>query len=131
MKPSEFLDLGERLIRGESACERRTGLNRLYLANHLAAIHRVAEKWSYVATADAADHGRLIQFMHRHGRLKVLASMLDELRDARLHADYHLHVNEGRACEYCEPSMDIELQGERLVALGDLARELQSRLEKL
>jgi hypothetical protein len=132
MNPSEFLDLGDRLLAGTSPCELRTGMNRLYLANHLVAIDRVAQKWSYVAPRDGPDHGRVIQFMRRHGRLKVLASMLDALREARRHADYHMSNDETRECEYCaHSSADIEFQSERVEVLEALAQDLFSRLEKL
>jgi hypothetical protein len=107
-------------------------MNRLYLANHLVVIDRVAEKWSYVATRDASDHGRVIQFMRRHGRLKVLASMLDALREARRHADYHMTMDAARECEYCDPgTADIEFPSERVEVLEALAQDLFSRLEKL
>lgn len=132
MNPSEFLDLGDRLLDANSPCELRTGVNRLYLANHLVAIDRIAQKWSYVASRDASDHGRVIQFMRRHGRLKVLASMLDALREARRHADYHLTDDVARECEYCDHgSEDIEFRRERVEMLDALAQDLFSRLEKL
>jgi hypothetical protein len=132
MKPREFLELGDRMLRAETPCEIRTGLNRIYLANHLVAIERIVEKWSYVATDDGSDHGRVIQFMRRHGRLKVLASMLDALREARRHADHHMVADEARECEYCDArSMETAVRGERIEVLEALARDLFTRLEKL
>ncbi|MFV8749820.1 hypothetical protein ACNOYE_04665 [Nannocystaceae bacterium ST9] len=101
MQPNEFLELGGRLIDESASAETRTGVSRLYFANHLVAIARATSHWGYVPTESGDDHGRLIKFMKdRGGRFRDPAEQLRRLRNARAHADYHLTQASG--CPYCE-----------------------------
>jgi hypothetical protein len=45
MDPKDFLDLGVELIRRHSAAEIRTGVSRIYYANHLLAVGRGTSQW--------------------------------------------------------------------------------------
>lgn len=100
MQPRDFLELGARLSGESTSAEIRTGVSRLYFANHLIAIARATASWGYEAVESGDDHGRLLQFMrNRGGRFKGPAQDLRLLRVARAHADYHL--TKASDCPYC------------------------------
>jgi hypothetical protein len=134
MDPKDFLDLGVRLARCQSAAEIRTGVSRIYYANHLLAVGRASSQWGYEPRESGDDHRGVIRFMkfERGGKFRSPAQRLVGLLEARIHADYHMSRSVDSICSYCSASTeDCGFRGDQIESLLDDAEALFRQLSTL
>jgi hypothetical protein len=118
--PRDFLELGVDLARRQSLAEIRTGVSRIYYANHLLAVARATSQWGYQPRGSGDDHRGVIRFMkyERRGKFQSPAQKLLGLLEARAHADYHMSKTPDMNCVYCNTSADdCEFDGEQIEML--------------
>jgi len=135
--PRELLELGDSLAAGDSAVEHRTAINRWYFANHNLAVVQTAKALrGYQARGDGSDHAGVIRAL-RSSKFKSIAMLLEPLREARGHADYHLDAaNEGIPCRWCEGHVggereSMEFTAADLDALRAVAHKCFSRIASM
>ena len=113
----ELLELGNSLAAGDSAVEHRSAINRWYFANHSFAVTKTVKTFrGYEARGDGSDHAGVIRALRR-SKFKNIAMLLERLREARGHADYHLDTaNEGVPCRWCEGHLGGERESMEFTA---------------
>lgn len=134
MDPKDFLDLGVQLARRQTLAEIRTGVSRIYYANHLWAVERATLQWGYRRRESGEDHRGIIRFMkyERGGKFQSPAQKLLGLLEARAHADYHISKSHDLGCIYCNTvSDDCEFEDEQIEKLLKDAEALFRQLSIL
>ncbi len=144
LEAKEILDLGITLAHSDIPAAQRAGVSRIYQANLLHAIRRLTAGWAFVPPRqDNERHERVVAYIRElagqaegYGRDRALASMLDQLREARNHADLHQIVDDTTDCPYClgaklAGSVACEFVPERIKSLERVATELYQRLDAL
>ena len=116
----------------------RTAINRVYYAAHL-----MAREWlrrgNWEPRGRGDDHSGVIRELKNRGRFRQLGWMLDELREMREHADYHLEPTESSLnidCPHCtnarQSSSDESLVNEHhWNNVQEISGKLFPRLESL
>lgn len=93
----------------------RTAISRVYYAAHLLAVRKPKNNW--VPTGKGDDHGGVIRALNR-GKTKNLAGWLEQLREAREHADYHLEAPDtvfNQGCRFCRTIRESSSTDEQVV----------------
>jgi hypothetical protein len=86
----------------------RSAISRVYFATHLLASAQARRKYQgFSVGGNADDHGAVIRVL-RQGRARRLSDLLQDLREARNHADYHLDIPL-EDCRYCKDGLTVEL----------------------
>jgi len=92
--PRKFLELANKLILDgeyERNSRARTAMGRIYYATFLLALQKLQEKGISVKD-DTKIHEVVIQTYNDKG-LSLIGNGLDQLREKRVDADYHMTVN--------------------------------------
>lgn len=109
----------------------RTAISRVYYAGHLLAVQRLMQK-GWEPRGGGEDHGRVLQEL-RSRRTRNLAGMLDQLRELREHADYHLDASDtvlNQRCKLCRQLRELLATSEPVVNRNhwEEAKEVSERL---
>ena len=109
----------------------RTAISRAYYAGHLLAVQKLVQK-GWEPRGGGEDHGRVLQEL-RSRRTRNLAGMLDQLREFRDHADYHLDTSDtvrNQHCKLCRQLRELFITSEPVVNQNhwEEAKEVSERL---
>jgi hypothetical protein len=86
----------------------RSAISGIYFATHLLASVQARRKYEgFSVGGNADDHGAVIRALRR-GRARRLSDLLQDLRESRNHADYHLDIPL-EDCRYCKDGMIVTL----------------------
>lgn len=137
--PQEFYTLARSLAETSILeANLRTAISRTYYAAHL-----LAREWlrtgGWEPTGRGTDHSEVIRKLKDRGRYRQLGFMIDELREFREHADYHLEPAQTQLNEYCthcraareSPSTDALVNENHWGNVRETSQHLFPRLNSL